>query len=99
VLRRWRGVGCREAPVPDLLVRRIASSGIRQQGRAHVSPLPLGTGSAASARKRTKLKTKLRGLSPQANYTDRATAAVGEVVPTFAGRGCYVVSATDSHGR
>jgi uncharacterized membrane protein len=42
---------------------------------------------------------KLRGLSPQANYTDRATTAVGEVVPIFAGRGCYVVSATDSHGR
>jgi hypothetical protein len=42
---------------------------------------------------------KLRGLSPQANYTDRATAAVGEVVPTFASRECYVVSATDSHGR
>jgi hypothetical protein len=41
-------------------------------------------------------KTKLRGLSPQANYTDRATA---DIVPTFAGRGCYVVSATDSHGR
>jgi hypothetical protein len=38
-------------------------------------------------------------VSPQANYTDRATAAVGEVVPTFASRGCYVVSATDSHGR
>jgi hypothetical protein len=37
---------------------------------------------------------KLRGLSPQANYTDRATAAVGEVVPTFAGRGCYVVIPT-----
>jgi hypothetical protein len=31
-------------------------------------------------------KTKLRGLSPQANYTDRATAAIGEVVPTFADR-------------
>jgi hypothetical protein len=45
------------------------------------------------------IKKKLRGLSPQANYTDRATAAVGEVVPTFTGRGCYVVSATDSHGR
>jgi hypothetical protein len=44
-------------------------------------------------------KNKLRGLSPQANYTDRATAAVGEVVPTFADRGCCVVSATDSHGR
>jgi hypothetical protein len=46
----------------------------------------------------SKLKTKLRGLSQQANYTDRATAAVGEVVPTFAVRGCYVVSAMDSHG-
>jgi hypothetical protein len=34
-----------------------------------------------------KLKTKLRGSTPQANYTDPATAAVGEVVPTFAGRG------------
>jgi hypothetical protein len=44
-------------------------------------------------------KTKLRGLSPQANYTDRATAAVGQVVPTFAGRGCCVVSATNSQGR
>jgi hypothetical protein len=30
---------------------------------------------------------ELRGLSPQTNYTDRATAAVGEVVPTFADRG------------
>jgi hypothetical protein len=26
-----------------------------------------------------KTKTKLSGLSPRANYTDRATAAVGEV--------------------
>jgi hypothetical protein len=33
------------------------------------------------------IEKKLRGLSPQANYTDRATAAVGEVVPTFADRG------------
>jgi hypothetical protein len=46
-----------------------------------------------------KKKLKLRGLSPQANYTDRATAAVGEVVPTFAGKGCCVVSATGPHGR
>jgi hypothetical protein len=44
-------------------------------------------------------KKKLRGLSLQANYTNRVTAAVGEVVPTFAGRGCYVVRATDSHSR
>jgi hypothetical protein len=49
--------------------------------------------------RQTKTKPKLRGLSPQANYTDRATAAVGEVVPTSADRGWYVVSATDSHGR
>jgi hypothetical protein len=49
--------------------------------------------------KQNKQTNKLRGLSPQVNYTDRATAAVGEVVPTFAGRGCYLVSATDSHGR
>jgi hypothetical protein len=28
-----------------------------------------------------------------------ATADVGEVVLTFAGRGCYVVSATNSHVR
>jgi hypothetical protein len=47
---------------------------------------------------KTKL-TKLRGLSPQANYTDRATAAVGEIMRTFAGRGYYMVSAKDSHGR
>jgi hypothetical protein len=45
------------------------------------------------------LQNKFRGLSPQATYTDRATEAVGEVVPTFAARGCYVVTATDSHGR
>jgi hypothetical protein len=32
-------------------------------------------------------KKKLRGLIPQENYTDRATAAVGEVLPTCAGRG------------
>jgi hypothetical protein len=31
------------------------------------------------------LKKKLCGLSPQASYTDRATAAVGEVVPAFCG--------------
>jgi hypothetical protein len=49
--------------------------------------------------KKTKTK-KLRGLSPQANYTDRATAAVGKVVPTFADiEGCCMVSATGPHSR
>jgi hypothetical protein len=39
--------------------------------------------SAVSFRMSKKKKTKLHGLSPQANYTDRATTAVGEVVPTL----------------
>jgi hypothetical protein len=30
-------------------------------------------------------KKKLHGLSPRANYTDRATAAVGEVIANFCG--------------
>jgi hypothetical protein len=30
---------------------------------------------------------KFRGLSPQANYTDRLTSAVGEVVPANAPKG------------
>jgi hypothetical protein len=43
---------------------------------------------------------KLRDFSPQANYTDRATAACRRsLVPTFADRGCRVVSATDPRGR
>jgi hypothetical protein len=45
------------------------------------------------------LRTKLRGFSPQTNYTDRATALVGEVSSNFADRGRRVVSATDPHGR
>jgi hypothetical protein len=37
-------------------------------------------------------KTKLRGLSPWANYTDRRLSA--KLVPTFAGRGYHLVSVT-----
>jgi hypothetical protein len=42
-----------------------------------------------------------RGLSPQANYTDRPTdrSLSAKLVPTFSDRGCRVVSATDPHGR
>jgi hypothetical protein len=40
------------------------------------------------------LLKKLRGFSPQANYTDRA-----KLGPTLADRGCRVVSETDPHGR
>jgi hypothetical protein len=39
---------------------------------------------------------ELRGLSPRANYTDRATAACWRSdCQLFADRGCHVVSVTD----
>jgi hypothetical protein len=43
------------------------------------------------------LQAELRGLGPQVYYTDRRMS--GKLVPTFADRGCRVVSATDPHGR
>jgi hypothetical protein len=46
-----------------------------------------------------KLK-KLRGLSPRANYTDRATAACRRSdCQLLRIRGCHVVSVTDAYGR
>jgi hypothetical protein len=43
---------------------------------------------------------KLHGLSPRANYTDRATAACRRSdCQLFADRWCHVVSVTDSYGR
>jgi hypothetical protein len=43
---------------------------------------------------------KLRGFSPQANCTDRATAALStKLVPILADKGCRLVSATDPHSR
>jgi hypothetical protein len=42
---------------------------------------------------------KLRGFSPQTNYTDRVTAACRwSLMPNFAERGCRVISATNPHG-
>jgi CBS-domain-containing membrane protein len=46
----------------------------------------------------TVLKKKCHGLSPRVNYTDQAPL-IGEVMPTFADRGCHVVNVTDSYGR
>jgi hypothetical protein len=43
------------------------------------------------------LKKNSMAFSPQANYTDRATAACWR--SSFADRGCRVVSATDPPGR
>ena len=48
----------------------------------------------------TSLKTKLRGLSPRANYTDRAAAAGRRSkCQLLRVEGCHVVSATIPHGR
>jgi hypothetical protein len=45
-------------------------------------------------------KTKLHGLSPRANYTDRATAACRRsYCQLFVDTGCHVVSVTDYYGR
>jgi hypothetical protein len=46
--------------------------------------------------KTKKKKTISLAFSLQANYMDRSIAGAG-VMPTFAGRGCCVVSATDSY--
>jgi hypothetical protein len=47
-----------------------------------------------------KKQTKLHGLSPRANYTDRVTAACRRSdCQLFADRGCHVVSVTDPYGR
>jgi hypothetical protein len=56
--------------------------------------------SIANKQKKKKKRKKLRGLSPQANYTDRASdrRLSAKIVPTFADRGCCVVSATGPHG-
>jgi hypothetical protein len=43
---------------------------------------------------------KLHGLSPRANYTDRATAACRRSdCKLSSDRGCHVVSVTDPYGR
>jgi hypothetical protein len=47
--------------------------------------------------KNTKQKEELCGLSPRVNYTDRRLSA--KLVPTFADKGCLVVSSTDHYGR
>jgi hypothetical protein len=46
-----------------------------------------------------KLKTKLRGFSPQAKYRPDDRRLSAKLMPTFADRGYRVVSATDPHGR
>jgi hypothetical protein len=48
---------------------------------------------------REKKKTKLRSLSQRVNYTDRVSLHLSaKFMPTFADRGCHVVSMTDPYG-
>jgi hypothetical protein len=42
---------------------------------------------------------KLLGLSPLANYTDRAIAASQQISANVCDRGCHVVSVTDPYSR
>jgi hypothetical protein len=42
-------------------------------------------------------ETNLVNISPQANYTDRATAVPTNLMPTFAGKRYFVLSAKDSY--
>jgi hypothetical protein len=44
-------------------------------------------------------KKNLHGLSPRANYTDRATVACRRSECQLADRGCHVVTVTDPYGR
>jgi hypothetical protein len=46
------------------------------------------------------IRNKLRGMSPRANYTQQSDRRLSaKLVPTFADRGCHVVSVTDPYGR
>jgi hypothetical protein len=45
------------------------------------------------------LKTKLRGFRRQELYRPSDRRLSAKLVPTFADKGCRVVSATDPHGR
>jgi hypothetical protein len=49
--------------------------------------------------KEKRLKLKLHGLSPRANYTDRATAACRRSYCQLLRKECHVVSVTDPYGR
>jgi hypothetical protein len=65
----------------------------------HLSKLRPALDIADSEFRRLKVK-KLHGLSPRANYTDRATAACRRSASQrFADKGCHVVSVTDPYGR
>jgi hypothetical protein len=68
----------------------------RMVGWSYVQPIERLRGTVTQKLKTIqKSAVKLRGFGPLANYAYRGPPLVGEVVPTFADRGCRVVSATD----
>jgi CBS-domain-containing membrane protein len=51
------------------------------------------------ASNRNEYQKKLRGLSLRAKYLPSDSRLSAKLVPTFADRGCHVVSVTDPYGR
>jgi hypothetical protein len=94
---------------PDLLPPCGAQSVQRTEGNIALTwPLKLHTHRHSDLKPPAqegyshKIKTKLNSVAftPQANYTDRPSdrRLLAKLVPTFADRGCRVVSATDPPG-
>jgi hypothetical protein len=97
--------------LPNFIFPRLPKAVIRTTSRGNIGrPIPAFAKFVYPFRQQIHLtcsvkngynKTnKLRGLSPQANYTatsDRSLSA--KLVPTLADGGCRVVSTTDPHGR
>jgi hypothetical protein len=104
--RRIRDVDLRHKS----LVKETASASIRRlayPSRSNFQDQRLTYGSLVGGVKRKsisalpsyKIKTKLHGLSPRANYNDRATVACRRSdCQLLRIRGCHVVSVTDPYG-
>jgi hypothetical protein len=62
---------------------------------ATLSPVPFGLEAGWAPESVWTLKKNSVAFSPQANYTDSDRRLSEKLMPTFADRGCRVVSATD----
>jgi hypothetical protein len=87
---------CLPAPRPERRPLTLSNS-----GRVPEHPRHKTSGNDLRNRKLKNTNTlNCHGLSPRANYTDRATAACWRNdCQLFADRGCHVVSVTDPNGR
>jgi hypothetical protein len=73
--------------ISQTLGQRASGTLTQQTITAKQSNIPVG--------EHCQRQNKLRGLNPRANYTDRRLST--KLVPSFADRGCRVVSATDPY--